>query len=122
MKPLELWRKTESATTRKRNEKPVLASVFHLPEKIPTNLEIEDGLAEHLSLFSKDKLSEIHCQYLGAAESVMEKLRDFSPRLTGAALSGTITDSPSDRPAGIFGHRGRCFIAALRGEHQAQNF
>ena len=64
-----------------------------LTRGIPTNLEIEDGLAEHLSLFSKEKLSEIHDRYLRAAESVMQKLQIYSPRLTGAALSGTITDS-----------------------------
>lgn len=64
-----------------------------LTRGIPTNLEIEDGLAEHLSIFAKEKLSDVHYHYLRAAESVMRQLKNFSPRLTGAALSGTITGS-----------------------------
>ncbi len=65
---------------------------------IPSNFEIEDGLAEHLAIFSKEKLSEIQRQYLWVAKSVMERLQHYSPRLTGAVLSGNIT---STRPVAV---------------------
>lgn len=60
---------------------------------VPTNLEIEDSLEEHLTIFTGDALQERQLQYLATALTVMEYLGDYSPRLTGAALSGTITSA-----------------------------
>ena len=60
---------------------------------VPTNLEIEDSLEEHLAIFTGDDLREHHRLYLGAAFTVMEWFENCSPRLTGAALSGTITSA-----------------------------
>ena len=58
---------------------------------VPTNLEIEDSLEEHLSIFSGDELQEQHRQYLEVAYEIMQWFDGCSPRLTGAAVSGTIT-------------------------------
>ena len=58
---------------------------------LPTNLEIEDSLSDQLQIFSKETIGRQHVQYLTAAAQLMQQLRDFSPYLTGAALSGVIT-------------------------------
>ncbi len=60
---------------------------------VPTNLEIEDSLEEHLAIFNGDELQRQHRIYLQAAFTVMQWFDHCSPRLVGAALSGTITSS-----------------------------
>ncbi len=60
---------------------------------VPTNLEIEDSLEEHLAIFNGDELQIQHRIYLQAAFTVMQWFDHCSPRLVGAALSGTITSS-----------------------------
>ena len=58
---------------------------------LPTNLEIEESLSDQLQLFSKQSTGNQHTLFLTAAAHLMRQLRDFSPYLTGAALSGVIT-------------------------------
>lgn len=60
---------------------------------VPTNLEVEDSLEEHLAIFNGDDLQRQHRLYLQAAFTVMQWFQHSSPRLIGAALSGTITSS-----------------------------
>ncbi|MDE0309788.1 MAG: hypothetical protein OXI60_08170 [Acidiferrobacterales bacterium] len=60
---------------------------------IPTNLEIEDSLEEHLAIFNGDELPDRQQLYIRAAFTVMQWFRHCSPRLVGAAVSGTITPS-----------------------------
>ena len=60
---------------------------------VPTNLEIEDSLEEHLAIFNGDDLYKQHQLYLQTAFTVMQWFEHCSPRLVGAALSGTITSS-----------------------------
>lgn len=59
---------------------------------LPTNLEIEDSLTDQLQIFSRATVSRQHAQYLTAAVQLMQQFKDFSPYLTGAALSGVITE------------------------------
>jgi len=58
---------------------------------LPKNSEIESALAEYQRLFGGEShLSALHAQRV-AALSAMRYLREFSPRLVGAVLSGTAT-------------------------------
>ncbi len=65
---------------------------------IPTNLEVEDALAEQLSIFAKDVVGERQ-RYLATALDIMNLFADYSPKLTGAAVSGIITSS---RPVEVY--------------------
>ena len=59
---------------------------------LPKNSEIESALAEYQRLFGgKSHLTALHAQRR-AALSAMRYLREFSPRLVGAVLSGTATE------------------------------
>jgi hypothetical protein len=59
---------------------------------LPKNSEIESALAEYQRLFGGDSyLSALDAQRR-AALSAMRYLREFSPRLVGAVLSGTATE------------------------------
>jgi hypothetical protein len=58
---------------------------------LPKNTEIEAALAEYQRLFGGEShVSALHAQRR-AALSAMHYLREFSPRLVGAVLSGTAT-------------------------------
>ena len=57
---------------------------------IPTNLEIENALEEQLSIFRSDRDIE-RKQYLETALSIMNLVSEYSPKLTGAAVTGVIT-------------------------------
>ncbi len=58
---------------------------------LPKNSEIESALAEYQRLFGgASHLEALHAQR-HAALSAMRYLREFSPRLVGAVLSGTAT-------------------------------
>ena len=58
---------------------------------LPKNSEIESALAEYQRLFGGEShLTALHAQRR-AALSAMRYLREFSPRLVGAVLSGTTT-------------------------------
>lgn len=66
---------------------------LNLPEAqhLPSNLEIEQALAEHLQLFhAKDLPGRLHRLRLLAAE-VMRLLERFEPRLVGSLLTGHVT-------------------------------
>jgi hypothetical protein len=59
---------------------------------LPKNSEIESALAEYQRLFGGDShLTALDAQRR-AALSAMRYLREFSPRLVGAVLSGTATE------------------------------
>ncbi len=60
---------------------------------VPTNLEVEDSLEEQLSIFSGEAVLEEHLRYLETAYTIMQWFENDSPRLVGAALTGTITSS-----------------------------
>ncbi len=64
---------------------------------IPTNLEIENALEEQLSIFKSNRDAERE-QYLETALSIMDLVSEYSPKLTGAAVTGVIT---SVRPVEI---------------------
>lgn len=59
---------------------------------LPRNYEIEAALAEYQRLYGGEEHdASLHAQRL-AARAAMELLRDFTPRLVGAVLSGTATE------------------------------
>jgi hypothetical protein len=59
---------------------------------LPRNVEIESALAEYQRLFEGESHGEsLYAQRLVALEA-MRQLREFSPRLVGAVLSGTATE------------------------------
>ena len=66
--------------------------VSHARE-LPTNLEIENSLRDQLRIFSYEPLQVKRRRYIEAACSVMQSIEKYFSRLTGAALSGTITSS-----------------------------
>jgi hypothetical protein len=58
---------------------------------LPKNTEIEEALAEHQRLFSREShASELNAMRSAALEA-MRLLADFEPRLVGPLLSGTAT-------------------------------
>ena len=57
---------------------------------IPTNLEIENALEEQLSIFTTNRDAE-RKRYLETALSIMDLVSEYSPKLTGAAVTGVIT-------------------------------
>ncbi|MCP1728008.1 hypothetical protein J2T60_002008 [Natronospira proteinivora] len=58
---------------------------------MPTNVEIESALNEHLRLFHGDTQPERLRELRAAAVEAMHLLRDFSPRLVGGVLDGSAT-------------------------------
>ena len=60
---------------------------------VPTNLEVEVALEDQLALFASDEIEARQRCYLETALVVMDLLADCRPKLTGAALTGTITSS-----------------------------
>ncbi len=58
---------------------------------LPSNLEIESALSEHLKLFHADTTKDCRLRLRRHALSVMELLTDFKPRLVGSVLSGQVT-------------------------------
>ncbi len=62
-------------------------------QSIPSNLEIEDSLAEHLQIFRSDATAHLKLKYLHIALKMMQLLQPYSPLLVGAALSGNIITS-----------------------------
>ena len=59
---------------------------------LPKNTEIESALAEYQRLFGGDNYLTALDAQRRAALSAMRYLREFSPRLVGAVLSGTATE------------------------------
>ena len=57
---------------------------------LPRNAEIEAALVEHQRLFDVDKHSDRMQQYLHAARNALIFFSEFSPRVSGAVLSGTV--------------------------------
>lgn len=57
----------------------------------PTNLEIENALAEYHRLFRRESQPERLQQLREAAVRAMRLFADFSPRLTGPVLTGNAT-------------------------------
>jgi len=62
-------------------------------QSVPSNLEVEDSVAEHLQIFFSDAAVDLKWQYLRIAFEMMQKLKRYSPRLVGATLSGNITSA-----------------------------
>jgi len=64
-----------------------------LPENsaLPDNREIELALIEHLQLFQAAELGERKLRWRDTALEAMKMLQEFSPQLTGPALSGIVT-------------------------------
>ncbi len=60
---------------------------------VPTNLEIEESLAEHLQIFQRESVSSAHRKYLRTACELMQLLCAYSPFAVGAVLTGNITSS-----------------------------
>ncbi len=60
---------------------------------VPTNLEIEESLAEHLQIFQRESVLMAHRRYLRTACELMQLLRAYSPFAVGAVLTGNITSS-----------------------------
>ncbi len=77
---------------RKAKQKACLRLGVSMRSSVPTNLEIEDALGEQLSIFLEEPTEKLQQRYLETALSVMQLFTDeYSPKLTGAALSGVIT-------------------------------
>lgn len=66
---------------------------LNLPEgrHLPSNLEIEQALADHLQLFQGRDLPERLRRLRRLAVEVMRLLERFEPRLVGSLLSGNVT-------------------------------
>ena len=64
---------------RRAKEKACMRNGVSTVHSVPTNLEIEDSLAEQLSIFAKESVQELHRQYLETACTIMQLLRDYSP-------------------------------------------
>lgn len=66
---------------------------LNLPEgrHLPSNIEIEQALAEHLQLFQSRDLPKRLRRLRHLAVQVMHLLERFEPRLVGSLLSGYVT-------------------------------
>ena len=73
---------------RRAKRKPVCVLEYRLFTRYRQILKSRIPLAEQLSIFAKESVQELHRQYLETACAIMQLLRDYSPRVTGAALSG----------------------------------
>ncbi|MDJ0759571.1 MAG: hypothetical protein QNJ19_09230 [Woeseiaceae bacterium] len=60
---------------------------------LPGNHEIEQAIADHLSLFAGDDHVEILYSLRRTALIAMQMLEEFTPRLVGPVLSGTADDN-----------------------------
>jgi hypothetical protein len=69
------------------------ANRLNQPEmkNLPSNQEIEDALTRHLQLFHAQDLPRTLHKLRSLARDAMDMLRDFEPKLVGAALSGNVT-------------------------------
>jgi len=69
------------------------ADRLNLPEArhLPSNLEIEQALAEHLQLFHARELPQTLEHLLRLAVAAMRFLERFQPRLVGTLLTGHVT-------------------------------
>jgi len=56
---------------------------------MPTNLEVEQALMLHQSLFESESHEQVVTELRRAAVNAMQLLADFEPRLTGSVLRGT---------------------------------
>jgi len=56
---------------------------------MPTNLEVEQALVLHQSLFESESHEQVLTELRRAAVSAMRLLAPFEPRLTGSVLRGT---------------------------------
>ncbi len=59
---------------------------------LPTNLEIEQALAEHSRIFGGDRHQSLLESLRHVALTIMYDLQSFTPCLVGPVLSGNITD------------------------------
>ncbi len=80
---------------------------------LPGNHEIEQAVADHLSLFAGDDHLEILYSLRRTALIAMQMLEEFTPRLVGPVLSGTADDNSavnmhlfSDSPERVAFHLG----------------
>lgn len=66
---------------------------LNLPEgqHLPSNMEIEQALAEHLQLFHSRDLPERLSKYRNLAVRIMQLMERFEPRLVGPLLIGLVT-------------------------------
>lgn len=78
---------------RKAKRKACLRLGVSKHHSVPTNLEVEDALAEQISIFVNESTRVRQICYLETALSVMDLLPGYKPKLTGAALTGVITES-----------------------------
>ena len=78
---------------RKAKRKACLRLGVSKHHSVPTNLEVEDALTEQLSIFADETTRDRQRRYLETALTFMDLLSDYKPKLTGAALSGVITES-----------------------------
>ena len=79
--------------TAKRKAAKMILGIQKIPgDVLPDNAEIEAEVREYQALFFGEEHAE-HLRHLRLiALEVMEKLRDFSPYLTGAVLNGTASE------------------------------
>ncbi len=78
---------------RKAKEKACLRLGVSTNHSIPSNLEIEDALEEQLTIFENGQKESLQQKYLEVALIMMDFFADYTPKLTGAALTGVITSS-----------------------------
>jgi len=62
-------------------------------QDLPTNYEIESELASRLHMYAGRRTIQLRQEHLDVALEVMELLDGYSPALTGATLSGAITEA-----------------------------
>ncbi len=65
----------------------------HSRQNLPSNIEIEQTLREYLNTFQSAALSERITTRRRAALKAMNFLVNFQPKLVGAVLRGTVTES-----------------------------
>jgi hypothetical protein len=65
----------------------------HSRQNLPSNDEIEQALREYLKIFQSAALSERTTTRRRVALKAMNFLSDFRPKLVGAVLRGTVTES-----------------------------
>lgn len=66
---------------------------IHGRQNLPSNSEIEQALQEYLKIFQSAALSERITTRRRVALKAMNFLADFRPKLVGAVLRGTVTES-----------------------------
>lgn len=78
---------------RKAKQKACMRLGVSRHHSVPTNLEVEDALVEQLAIFDSHSTRIRQRHYLETALAAMDWLSIYKPKLTGAALSGVITES-----------------------------